>query len=349
MKRIALVLMLALTFPIAAATPASAAEYNGDRRLVIAVDTPCPSYYDPNFCGPVLSVRASFDDLGPSYREHGWASMKLTGPNGRVRFEYDTHGYLDTSGGSNYDDPDYWGPRVTGRAPTNLPAGEYTASVIVGSRGHWSCSVYFESGCVFFESSSTTREYKFTWDGTRQTDTPHTYTATATSTKTGDSLYHWHTAKATHTVKATYTAKGRAAVTRAGKTYRATRKVTAVRTFTVTRKARSATFERSATATASGSGTGWTMDEALQAAKVSADSAAERAATANANTLADRAALKDAQVRAKKKITKAVKVKAKKAAAKKLTPKVKKATKIKATKAAKKAALAKARKGAARR
>lgn len=179
--------------------------------------------------------------------------------------------------------------------------------------GHWSCSIYSYSVCNWHKPQSATREFTGTYSGGTETLTAMRYSSTKSATVTEWEVGDGAKATVRKSATAKYTAKAKVN----GRTYKATAKAT---------KSAKASYtywdeiERSATATRSATGTGFTQAEA--------DDAATEAAKDDASTAASKAA--------KAKSTAAVKALAKKEAGKLAK------AKAKATKGAKKAAKAKA-------
>jgi hypothetical protein len=162
MKRFLIsVLMIGLALPGASAkadwtTP-------GDSLLVVEPGI-CALYKsaNPAYCGPTLSVR-----VFPLFMNGDGVSVAvtLTGPSGPITLEYGTTAVI--SNGKSFIDTDYFQNTTQTGTPTNLPYGDYTFVWKYSRMGQWSCSKYYESGCIWSDDSAYALTYNFNWAGTK--------------------------------------------------------------------------------------------------------------------------------------------------------------------------------------
>ncbi len=162
----------AVTFTLFMGSMGSAqADVNSGNYELLVNAGSCYSWQDQSLCGPAMQVR--LPALPWSFRT---ASEDLA--NG-VATLADSNGVLvgtyrsvPDSGGLTFHDPDYRGPKIYWRAPTNLSHGSYSLNVTLSAAGHWDCSIYYSSGCIWAEPINISKNYKFTWGSAQQIVSP---------------------------------------------------------------------------------------------------------------------------------------------------------------------------------
>lgn len=176
MKRIAVALCVSIV--LISTSPAAANwETSGDSRLVVEPGI-CEkfSFQSRDFCGPVLSVRVP-PDLS---KDDATVTVSLEGPSGVVKLQYGSTATI--SNGRSYTDSEYWQSHSQSHTPTGLPNGEYTFTWGYLRRAQWSCSKYYERGCIRLPEVTRTYVYKFSWAGVKLETYPVTPATTQTTT-----------------------------------------------------------------------------------------------------------------------------------------------------------------------